>query len=36
MYEFEFYEKAFLEIDRAFDFWSILEYEAIENIKEVA
>ena len=36
MTEFEFLEKSFLEIDRAFDYWSMLEYELIEEIKEVA
>ena len=36
MSEFEFYEKVFLEIDRAFDYWSMIEYEIIEEIKEVA
>lgn len=36
MEEIEFLEQAFLEIERAFDLWSILEYEDLEVIKEVA
>lgn len=36
MREFEFFEKSFLEIDRAFDYWSMIEYEEMEGIKEVA
>ncbi len=36
MKEFEFLEKSFLEIDRPFDYWSIIEYELIEEMKEVA
>jgi hypothetical protein len=36
MKEFEFLEKSFLEIDRAFDYWLMIEYEVIEEIKEVA
>ena len=37
MEEIKFFEQAFLEIERAFDLWSIIEYEALEVvIKEVA
>lgn len=36
MLEFEFLEQSFLEIERAFDLWLIIEYEALEIIKEVA
>jgi hypothetical protein len=36
MEEIEFLEQSFLEIDRAFSLLSIMEYEALEVIKEVA
>lgn len=36
MSEIEFLEKSFLEIDHVFNYWSIIEYEVIEEIKEVA
>jgi hypothetical protein len=36
MTEIEFLEKSFLEIDFAFDYWSMLEYQVVEQIKEVA
>jgi hypothetical protein len=36
MTEIEFLEKSFLEIDIAFDYWLMIEYEGIEEIKEVA
>ena len=36
MREFEFFEKSFLEIDRPFDYWLTIEYNAVEKIKEVA
>jgi hypothetical protein len=36
MTEIEFLEKLFLEIDSPFDYWSMIEYEGIEEIKEVA
>jgi len=36
MSEFEFLQKSFLEIDRAFDYWSMIEYERIDDVKEVA
>lgn len=36
MTEIEFFAKSFLEIDRPFNYWSIIEQEHIEEIKEVA
>jgi len=36
MEEIEFLEQAFLEIERAFNLLTIMEYEALEVIKEVA
>ena len=36
MTEIEFFKKSFLEIDRAFDYWSVIEYEVVEEVKEVA
>jgi hypothetical protein len=36
MTEIEFLEKSFLEIDDPFDYWSMIEYDVIEEMKEVA
>jgi hypothetical protein len=36
MTEIEFLEKSFLDIDNPFDYWAIIEYGIIEQIKEVA
>ena len=36
MEEIKFFEQAFLEIDRSFELWHVMEHKIIEEILEVA